>query len=73
MRLDMATYIFTGDKSRAELAARIVGVIVGDDDFYRPIAVTQYEFNNDYPSEQWRLTVPNYPQDDLSRIAGSIY
>ena len=68
----MATFIFTGDKSNADLAAKIVRVIIGDDDFYAPISVTQNEFNNAYPLEQWRLTVPNYPQDDLANIADTI-
>ena len=68
----MATFIFTGNKSNAELTAKIVKGIIGDDDFYAPISITQYEFNNAYPLEQWRLTVPNYPQDDLAHIADNV-
>ena len=70
----MATCIFTGTRSKAdaELTAKIVKVMVGDNDFYNPINITQYEFNNDYPEEQWVLNVPNYPQDNLITIVDSI-
>jgi hypothetical protein len=63
----MATYIF-GSEADATTAAKVVGVLVGDMEFYQPITINP----NMFFSGQWVLTVPNLPPDMLGGIADSI-
>tara|TARA_R100000687_G_scaffold42721_1_gene34752 strand:+ start:89 stop:286 length:198 start_codon:yes stop_codon:yes gene_type:complete len=63
----MAVYTFR-NKEDATQAVKLVGVLVGDMQFYQPVTIKP----SLYFSGQWAVNVPNLPPDMLASIADSI-